>query len=645
MKSVIFDMEADGLKPTKIHCLSFFEMESSNTAETITSYSRMREFFQEYDVYIGHNIRRFDLVHLEKLLDIKITGIFIDSLAVSWYLEPKRKKNGLESYGDQYGISKPFILDWENQKLADYIHRCEQDVLINTKLWQDQLQYLTKLYPDPKNLWSFLKYLDFKMYCAMLQEQAGWRLDVTRCSNAIERLEAERDLKTSALALAMPKVPIIREYVAPKRLRNSDGQLSVLGQRWKERLDERGLPEGYDGSISEVVGYDEPNPGSHGQIKDWLYSLGWVPATIKYQRNKETGEMKEIPQVNKERGEGICESIKRLYEKEPSLELLDGLSVLSHRLSLLRGFLRDVDDEDCVRASVQGLTNTLRFKHAVVVNLPKVGVKYGDDIRGCLISSSDDHELCGADMSSLEDRIKQHYIQPHDPDYVAELNRPDYDPHLDIAVIAGGLVTNEADFYKRIDAALQDALVSASVTKEDKAEYGRIKKKRSIFKNGNYACQYGAGPPRLVITCGISLQDAKDLHKAYWKRNWAIRAVADEQTIKTLKSFDGDGEQMWLYNPVSTFWYSLRTEKDIFSTLVQGTASYCFDTWVIHVLSERPQLTAQFHDEIVLDVLKGHQEEIREFLQETIEETNEYLRLNRRLDIGVQFGDRYSEIH
>lgn len=645
MKSAVFDMEADGLKPTKIHCLSFFEMESSNTVETITTYSQMREFFLAYDVYIGHNIRRFDLVHLEKLLDIKINAIFIDTLAVSWYLEPKRKKNSLESYGDQYGIEKPFILDWEKQKLSDYIYRCEQDVKINTRLWQDQLKYLVKLYPDSKDLWSFLKYLDFKMYCAALQEEAGWRLDVNKCEQSIGILEREREGKTIALSAAMPKVPIIREYVAPKRLYNSDGQLSLLGQRWKERLDARGLPLGYDGTIEEIIGYDDGNPGSHQQIKDWLYSLGWVPGTIKYQRNKETGEMKEIPQVNKERGEGICESIKRLYPQCPDLELLDGLSVLSHRLSLLRGFLRDVDEDGYVRASVQGLTNTLRFKHAVVVNLPKVGVKYGDDIRGCLISSSDDHELCGADMSSLEDRIKQHFIQPHDPDYVAELNRPDYDPHLDIAVIAGGLNEDESAFYKRTDAALQDVLLAASVTKEDKTEYGRIKKSRSIFKNGNYACQYGAGPPRLVITCGISLEDAKELHKAYWKRNWAIRAVADEQIVKTLPSFDGDGEQMWLYNPVSGFWYSLRTEKDIFSTLVQGTASYCFDTWVSHVLSERPQLTAQFHDEIVLDVIKGYEQEIRDFLQKTIEETNEYLRLNRRLDIGVQFGERYSSIH
>ncbi len=639
MKSVVFDMEADGLTPTKIHCLSSFEMESSNTNETITTYSRMREFFLEYDVYIGHNIRRFDLPNLMRLLEIDIEKTFIDTLAVSWYLDPTRAKNGLESYGKDYEIEKPVVDDWENKELDVYVNRCETDVKINVELWKDQLKYLTKLYPKKEELWSFLKYLDFKMYCAALQEESGWKLDVEKCRTAIDDLEREREVKTSALGKAMPRVPIIREYVAPKRLRNADGQLSLLGQRWEDRLIERGLPRDYEGTIEEITGYDEPNPSSHTQVKEWLYSLGWEPATIKYQRNKITGEMKEIPQVNKERGEGICESIKRLYDKEPSLELLDGLSVLSHRLSLLRGFLRDVDSDGYVRAAVQGLTNTLRFKHAVVVNLPKVGVRYGDIIRGCLLASDSLHELCGADMASLEDRIKQHYIQPLDPEYVGELNRADYDPHLDIAILAGGLTNEESDFYKRIDSTLQDVLLAGSVTKEDKAEYGRIKKIRSIFKNGNYACQYGAGAARLTITCGISLEDAKALHRAYWDRNWAIKAVAGEQDVRTI------GNQMWLKNPVSGFWYSLRTEKDIFSTLVQGTASYCFDTWVAHVLTERPQLTAQFHDEIVLNVKKGHQQRIRDFLSETIEETNEYLQLNRRLDIGVQFGDRYSEIH
>lgn len=102
---------------------------------------------------------------------------------------------------------------------------------------------------------------------------------------------------------------------------------------------------------------------------------------------------------------------------------------------------------------------------------------------------------------------------------------------------------------------------------------------------------------------------------------------------------------MWLLNPINGFWYSLRYEKDVFSTLVQGSASYVFDLWLRYIRSKRPQLTGQFHDEIVLEIKKGSNEKAYSLLRWAIDKTNEKLRLNRELDIDIQFGSRYSEIH
>lgn len=102
---------------------------------------------------------------------------------------------------------------------------------------------------------------------------------------------------------------------------------------------------------------------------------------------------------------------------------------------------------------------------------------------------------------------------------------------------------------------------------------------------------------------------------------------------------------MFQYNPISSFWYSLRKENDKFSTLVQGTAAYTFDLWVKNVLKRRDQLTASFHDEIVLTIKKGHRDDCIAMLRDAIYETNEQLQLNVLLDIGIQFGNRYSEIH
>lgn len=620
-KWVVFDAEGDGLHPTKFHCLSYHDYEDNRG--TLTSYESIKFFFTSYEVYVGHNIRRWDLPNLRRVVGIGGPRDCIDTMGLVWYLEPERpaNKTGLETFGEEFGIPKLKIDDWHNLCLEEYIARCERDVEITVRLFKEKLAHLQEIYKSPASLNRFLRYLDAKLSQAALAEESKWRLDVNRAKQSIFDLERERDEKTTALAAAMPVVPIKRVYEFPKRYRNSDGELSVLGLRWEERLVRAGLPAGYDGPVEEVIGYEPPNPGSSEQVKAWLLDLGWVPQTWK-ETVRVDGTKNRVPQINKEKqkGGGVCESVLALLDKEPAIDHLDGLGIISHRLSILRGFLRDVDDAGYISAAVQGLTNTLRFKHAVVVNLPKPDARYGEHIRSCLIAP-EGYELCGADMSSLEDRLKQHYLWPYDPEYVKSLMEDDYDPHLDLALTAGALTPDEVSEYKS-----GNKLRSTTAI-------------RSIYKNGNYACQYGAGPPRLSTTCGVDLKTAKTIHEAYWKRNWAIKAVAEDQTVIWVR------DQMWLYNPLSRFYYSLRERKDIFSTLVQGSGVYCFDTWVQIVLAERPQLTAQFHDEIVLTVRQGFQEEIELYLREAIKETNDLLKLNRELDIGVDFGDRYSDIH
>ena len=87
------------------------------------------------------------------------------------------------------------------------------------------------------------------------------------------------------------------------------------------------------------------------------------------------------------------------------------------------------------------------MKHSVIVNLPGVDKKYGGDIRNCLIAN-DNEELCGSDLSNIEDRTKRHYIYDYDPQYVEEMNIEGYDAHLSIAILAGSMTEDEAEFYK-----------------------------------------------------------------------------------------------------------------------------------------------------------------------------------------------------
>ena len=127
--------------------------------------------------------------------------------------------------------------------------------------------------------------------------------------------------------------------------------------------------------------------------------------------------------------------------------------------------------------------------------------------------------------------------------------------------------------------------------------------------------------------------------EVYWKRNWSVKAIAEEQTVKTCLG------TKWLYNPVSGFWYSLRHEKDRFSTLNQGTGVYCFDTWVKHLRDGGPPQLGQMHDEVIALVRKGKRKKCEKHFRNAIRKTNEELKLNRELDIDVQFGDNYAQIH
>jgi hypothetical protein len=618
MQGDVFDIEADGLAPTKVHCLSV----NTKHIRSTDDYNNMRSYFTKAKILVGHNITRYDIPAIERLLGIKVTAKLVDTLALSWYLYPNRLRHGLAEWGEEFGIPKPVVEDWEDQPVEVYIHRCEEDVKINTKLWEKMWKHLMRLYGSEEEAWRLIDYLSFKMDCAAMQEKHKWKLDVERCTRVLGELTPLKEAKVTELAEAMPPVIKMGEKSRPNKmyLKGKVKALTVVGQQWLDLLAEKGLPEDYDGVVEYEKSREEPNPGSHDQIKNWLYSLGWEPLTFKYKRDKITGDVRKIPQVqqDKAKGPGLCRSVKELYVKEPKLEVLDGLSILTHRIAVLSGFLDNVDGEGYVRAEVQGLTNTLRFKHRVVVNLPGVDKLYGSDIRGCLVAV-EGSELCGSDMSSLEDRTKQHYMWEYDPEYVKSMIVDGFDPHLDLAEFAGELTPLQVAMHK---------------AKEE--DHGAVRK---IYKAVNYACVYGAGAPTVARAAGCTLQKAEKLVAAYWKRNWSVKKIAEDQEIKTCMG------KKWLFNPVSRFWYSLRFEKDRFSTLNQGTGVYCFDVWMGYVNNGGPPEIGQFHDEGIWLVKIGLRDRMTSHIRSAMDKTNAELQLNRELDCSVDFGSTYADIH
>lgn len=612
----VFDIETDGLNSTKIHVLSWAD--DNGDVQHTYDYEAMRIFFTEAKVLIGHNIVRFDIPAVEKVLGIEVKATLIDTLALSWYINHHRSKHGLESYGEDYGVPKPKISDWENLTKEEYAHRCNEDVKINMRLWRDLEIKLNKLYCDKPTEGptadELINYLTFKMKCAAKQEALKWKLDVDRAQGYLTDWEQQKEEKTEALAKAMPERILTAMRMQPKVMYKKDGSLSSHGERWIELCKTNRMPYTTKSMVVEV-GREQGNPNSSDQVKMWLFDLGWQPRTYKFVR-EDDGSERKIPQIRKD-GE-LCESVLELADKEPSITILDGLSVLTHRIGLLKGMLVSQRD-GYVQATVAGFTNTLRFRHAKpLVNLPSVDRPLGKEIRSCL-ASPDGYVLCGADMTSLEDTTKRHYMKPHDPDYVAEMSKEGFDPHLDLAKHAG-VVTQE------------------DIDKHNSGERS-LKALRKNYKVVNYSATYGVGAPKLARETGMSKKDAQKLLDAFWSRNWSIEKVSSELRVREVLG------GMWVQNPVSKLWYSLRSDKDKFSTLNQGTGVWCFDNWVAQCQEFGLNIIGQFHDEIIALVDERYVESIKYRLEETIRKVNDKLKLNVELGIDAQFGKNYAEIH
>lgn len=646
MKYTVFDMETDGLldTATKIHCLSYTILdEDCNIIKkgSFTDYGDMTLFIKYQECIVGHNIIRFDIPMLKKILGIDISCTVIDTLALSWYLFPNvrgergmlipRRSHGLEAWGQILGTKKVEIKDWNNLSSEDYVHRCEEDVVINTKFWIKCKNYLHSIY-EKDDIMRVISYLTFKLECAREQEENPVVINKKMCEFYLDKILTERAKRLDELALHMPQNIKYKIVNKPKIMQKSDGTISKIGEKWLSLLAEHNLPEDTE-EVQVVSSIEEGNPNSNSQLKNWLFSLGWIPTIYKDSTSKVTGETKEVPQISDD-GE-ICENIKEMYSQHPYLENLEGLTILNHRKGVFEAFLDSLDSKSRVQARIDGFTNTLRFQHRKpIANLTKVSKPWGKEIRSLLtVPNETDYLLCGSDMSALEDTTKQHYMYFFDPEYVNLIRTPGFDPHLNLGVIAKIITEEESQFYKDFKKGLMEKVP------ETEKRFHEIEGKRYLSKTTNFACVYGAGPPKIAKTTGMPLQSAKILHTAYWDMNKAVKLVSKNLKIKNVEG------TMWLLNPVSKFWYSLRVEKDAFSTLNQGTGVYCFDSWVRKVRSRGVKISLQYHDEIMAILLATKQEQVRDALQSAIKEVNEEIRLNVPLGVSIDFGLDYSLIH
>lgn len=706
-QATVFDIEADGLleEATKIHTLSF-QMSDKDKPSTLTSTQRIVKFFQHHIdnniPVVAHNGICYDIPVVEELLGLDLSSLMvIDTLALSYYLNYDRQSHGLASFLEDYGIEKIKVDDDEwiapvlqpHQSQEEYetlvskhlelmTLRCEEDVKINVALYNDFKERLTDMYELTKNaidngvvdckrtdskeevyldrfvgldvdshINNCLTFLMFKMDMLALKEKTKWKIDIDYINKSISELSPLLQEKADKVESIMPPVPKYGTRKKPTgEMYKKDGSVRKSYLDWWEletKLEQKDhlgndLVVLTEEGAKVIIRYEPPKIGSVVQMKALLFSKGWKPETFEFKKDKKAmdewakagfpkdqkPQAKAIPKITIDGDEGkeLCPSVLRLCEEHPELNSYADYNLIKHRLGILESFL-EAEQGSYVKARVGGFTNTLRLKHREVVNLPSVSRPYGELVRGAL-TCEDNEILLGSDLSSLEDRVKHHFMLPHDPKYVATMMSDDYDPHILTAHSAGLIDNQELEQFKA----------------GHKTE--KVSNARKAGKATNYACVYGAAPATIARSAGVDEDTAKLLHKGYWQLNWSVNEIAKEQTV-----FECHGT--WLVNPINGLCYSLRKEKDRFSTLCQGTGSYLFDMWIDTIQSKMQErfkvkrLVGDFHDEYITRMKDTpNNREIMEEITETAikEVTSKYL-LRRELGCDVQFGKRYSDIH
>ena len=117
------DVESTGLlhqlveqgDKAKLHNFCIMNVEDCNmqTLHTDTQQERLaiQNVLNEKVILIMHNGICYDknaLKHFGYNVD---NVLFVDTLALSWYLDLSRDKHGLESYGEEFNVPKPEVKD------------------------------------------------------------------------------------------------------------------------------------------------------------------------------------------------------------------------------------------------------------------------------------------------------------------------------------------------------------------------------------------------------------------------------------------------------------------------------------------------------------------------------------------------------
>ena len=365
MKRLAIDIETDGLDATEIWCAVTKDIDSGEV-KVWKAANGLRQYIEDQDLLIGHNIISFDLPVLKKLWNLNTNSNPLrDTLIMSRLLNPVLEKgHSLDSWGVRLGLKKGDFSDFDGGLSEDMVEYCIQDVEITHALFT----HLTDSLLD----WG--KSVDLEHEVATVvkkQEVNGFKLDVPKCMTMLS--DWQQSLMDIEEELQQVFQPITTERYSDK-----------TGKRLKDKV--------------EVF-----NPGSRKQIAERLMSLGWKP-----RKHTEKGSVIV--------DEKVLQTV-RIPQAKPILRYL----LLQKRVAQVKSWVENVSERGRVHCKVRtngAITGRMTHSKPNLAQVPRVGSEYGEECRS-VWTVEDGNVLLGADASGLELRMLAHYMD--DKNYTKEI--------------------------------------------------------------------------------------------------------------------------------------------------------------------------------------------------------------------------------
>jgi hypothetical protein len=253
LKQIIFDIEADGLNPTRVWVVVAKELCSGETKvfmeDTLGDFAEYVK--KEVKEVIGHNIIGYDIPVCNRLLGVDFSHCKItDTLVMSRLANPQQEGgHSLDNWGQRLGFPKGTHSDWSclSQDMVDY---CVQDVMVNERMYKKLLSELESFGDESVKL-------EHQVQTIIAQQiENGWLLDQEHCFLLLAELKEKKyELEELSTVKDIPEAMLIAEYLlVQKRI--------AQVQSWLDAVEDDGRVHGYvnaNGAVTGRMTHSSPN--------------------------------------------------------------------------------------------------------------------------------------------------------------------------------------------------------------------------------------------------------------------------------------------------------------------------------------------------------------------------------------------------